>query len=69
MVGAKKLLTLVFSLIVVAGLIRDAMRVGIFPNPRVVTSMTGAGITTVHHILDREIGRGPGSLPLDVDAI
>ena len=69
MLGAKTLLALVFSLIVVAGLIRDAMLAGIFPHPRMVTSMTGASITTVHHILHREIGRGPGSLPLDVDAI
>lgn len=45
-------LTLVLGLVVVAGLVRDAMFVGILPHPTVITSMTGASLTTVHHILD-----------------
>lgn len=62
-------LTLVFSLVVIAGLIWDPMSVSVLPNSTVITSMATARITTVDHMLDREIGRRPRSFPLNVDAV
>lgn len=62
-------LTLVFSLVVIAGLIWDAVFVGVLPNSAVIASMASACIATVNHMLDREIGGRPGSIPLNVDAI
>lgn len=64
-----ELLTLVNCLVVVAGLVRDAMFVGILPHTSMVPSMTGAGLSTVDHMLDRKISRWPHSFPFDVDTI
>ena len=62
-------LTLVFSLVVIAGLIWDAVFVSVLPNSGVIASMARACIATVNHMLDREIGRRPSSIPLNVNAI
>lgn len=62
-------LTLIDCLVVVACLIRDAMFVCVLPHPSMVPSMTGTGISTVDHVLDRQISRWPHSFPLDVDTI
>jgi len=62
-------LTLVFGLIVIAGLIWDAVFAGILPDAGVIPSVAGAGVSAVDHVLDREIGRRPRSFPLNVDAI
>lgn len=60
---------MVECLVVVAGLVRDAVRVGVLPHPAVVPSVTGAGVGTVEHMLDGQIGRRPNSFALDVDTI
>lgn len=45
------------------------MFVGIVPHPSMVPSLTGARLSAVDHVLDRQISRWPHSFPLDVDAI
>lgn len=62
-------LTLVYSLVVVAGLIWDPVFVSVLPNSGVISSVATAGITTVDHVLDRQIGRRPRRFALDVDAV
>lgn len=62
-------LTLVFSLVVIAGLIRDPVFACVLPNAAVIASMATAGVTAVDHVLDREVGRWPRSFPHDVDAV
>ncbi len=65
----KHFLTLIFGLIVVAGFIRNAFTVCIFPHTRMISTVTGSCVTTVNHVLDREIDRWPCCFPLDVDTI
>lgn len=62
-------LTLVNCLVVVAGLIRDSMFVGILPHSSMVSSVTGARSSTVNHMLDRDVSRWPPSSTLDVDTV
>lgn len=62
-------LTLIFSLVVIAGLIWDPVLVCILPNSRVIPSIATSSIATVYHMLDREIGRWPRSFPLNVNTI
>lgn len=64
-----RVLTLVNCLVVVAGLIRDAMSVGILPHPSMLPSMTGARVCTVEHVLDRNVSRWPRSFPFDIDTV
>lgn len=64
-----RVLTLVNCLVVVTGLIRNAMFVGILPHPSMVPSVTGARLSAVNHVLDGKISRWPHSFPLDVDTI
>lgn len=64
-----KSLTLVLGLVVVAGLVRDAMLVGVLPDNAVVAAMTGAGLATVDHVLHGQVRRRPRPLPLNIDAI
>ena len=45
------------------------MFVSVLPHSSVVSSMTGAGLSTVDHVLDRNVSRWPCSFPLYVDAI
>lgn len=65
----RRTLTLVFSLVVVAGLVWDPVFVSVLPNSAVIPSMATAGITAVDHVLDREVGRWPRSFSLNVDAV
>ncbi len=62
-------LTLVFSLVVIAGLIWDPVFISILPNTAVIPSMARASVPTVDHMLHRQIGRWPRPFPLNVDAI
>lgn len=65
-----ELLTLlILGLVVVAGLIGNAVVVGVHPDPGVVPALTGPGVSTVDDILDRQVGRRPGTFPLDVDSV
>ena len=41
----------------------------VLPHPSVVSPVTGAGLRTVDHVLDRNVSRWPRSFPLYVDAI
>lgn len=66
---ANGVLTLADGLVVVAGLVRDAMFVSVLPHPAVVSPVTGAGLRAVDHVLDRNVSRWPRSFPLYVDAI
>lgn len=67
--GHGRSLTLVLGLVVVAGLVGDAVRVGVLPDAAVVAAVAGARLAAVHHVLHRQVGRGPRPLALDVDAI
>lgn len=60
---------MILGLVVVAGLVGDAVVVGVPPDPGVVPTLTGASISTVNDILHRQVGRGPGPFPLDVDSV
>lgn len=62
-------LTLVDSLVVVAGLVRDAMFVCIIPYPSMVSSMTGTRVSTVNHMLDGDVSRWPSASSLYVDTV
>lgn len=68
-VGTQAGPTLVFGLVVVAGLIGDAMLMGIGPHWKVIAAFTGASVATVDDILHRKQGGGPRAFPLDVDAV
>lgn len=48
--------TLVFGLVIVAGLIRDAHLVGVGVDSHVIAAVTGARPPTVDHVLDRQVG-------------
>lgn len=61
--------TLVLGLVVVAGLIRDAVPVGVGPHGQVVAPLAGAGVAAVDDMLHRQQRGGPGPLPLDVDSV
>lgn len=61
--------TLVLGLVVVAGLIWNAMPLGIGPHLQVIAPLTGASLRTVDDMLHRQEGGGPCPLPLDVDPI
>lgn len=61
--------TLILSLVVVAGLIGNAMVVGILPNTRVVSTFAGSCVSAVNHVLNREVGRRPRTFSLYVDSI
>lgn len=60
---------MVFGLVVVAGLIGDAMLMGIGPHWKVIAAFTGASVATVDDVLHRKQGGGPRAFPLDVDAV
>lgn len=60
---------MILGLVVVAGLVGDAVVVRVPPDPGVVPALTGASISTVDDILHRQVGRGPGTFPLDVDSV
>lgn len=64
-----RVLTLVNCLVVVAGLVRDAMFVCVLPHPSMVSSMTGAGVSAVDHVLDGNVSRWPRTSPLYVDTV
>lgn len=68
-VGTQAGPTLVFGLVVVAGLIGDAMLMGIGPHWKVIAAFTGASVATVDDVLHRKQGGGPRAFPLDVDAV
>lgn len=61
--------TLILSLVVVAGLVWNAMVMGIHPNTWVVSTFTGSCVSTINHILNREVGRRPCTFSLYVDSI
>ena len=61
--------TLVLGLVVVAGLVRDAVLVRVGPHLHVVAALAGAGLRAVQDVLHRQKGGGPRPLPLDVDPI
>lgn len=61
--------TLILSLVVVAGLIGNAMVVGVLPNTRVVSTFAGSCVSAVNHVLNREVGRRPRTFSLYVDSI
>lgn len=62
-------LTLINGLVVVAGLVRDAMMVSVLPHPGVVASVTTSSLGAVDHMLHGQISRRPHCFPLDVDTI
>lgn len=66
---AKRHRTLILSLVVVAGLIWNAVVMGICPNAGVVSAFAGSRVGAVNHVLDREVGGRPRTFPLYVDAI
>lgn len=47
-----KMLTLVFSLVVIARLIGDPVFISIFPDSTVISSVASAGVSTVDHMLN-----------------
>lgn len=61
--------TLILGLVVVAGLVGDAVVVRVPPDPGVVPALAGPGISTVDDILHRQVGRRPSTFPLDVDSV
>ena len=61
--------TLVLGLVVVARFIRDAHFVRVLPHCCIITAIAGARVATVNDLLDRQVGRGPGTFAFDVDAI
>lgn len=67
--GQRAVPTLVLSLVVVAGLVGDAVPVGILPHRQVVTPLAGAGVAAVDHVLHRQQCGRPRPLPLDVDPV
>ena len=62
-------LTLVLGLVVVAGLVGDAVRVGVLPHPGVVPAVAAPGVAAVDHVLHGQVGGRPRPLAFDVDAI
>lgn len=62
-------LTLINGLVVVAGLVRDAMMVSVLPHAGVVASVTASSLGAVDHMLHGQISRRPHCFPLDVDTI
>lgn len=60
---------MILGLVVVAGLVGNAVVVGVHPDPGVVPALAGPGVSTVDDILDRQVGRRPGTFPLDVDSV
>ena len=61
--------TLIFGLVIVAGLIRDPVSVGIGPHAHVIPTLTTPGLPTVDDVLHGEVGGGPGTFPFDVDSV
>lgn len=61
--------TLVLSLVVVAGLVRDAVLMGVPPHRQVVAPLTGARVGAVEDVLHGQQGGGPRPLSLDVDPV
>lgn len=47
----KKTLTLVFSLVVIARLIRDPVLIRILPDSTMISSVAGTGVSTVDYVL------------------
>lgn len=60
---------MVLGLVVVAGLVGDAVTVGILPHWQVVAPLAGASLTAVDDVLHGQQGGGPHPLPFDVDPI
>lgn len=60
---------MILGLVVVAGLVGDAVVVRVHPDPGVVPALAGPGVSTVDDILHRQVGRGPSTFPLDVDSV
>lgn len=50
--GEALVLTLVNSLVVITGLIRNPMVVSILPHTRMISSITGTRVSTVNYMLD-----------------
>lgn len=67
--GGRAVPTLVLGLVVVAGLVGDAVPVGILPHRQVVAPLTRARVATVDHVLHRQQCGRPRPLPLDVDPV
>lgn len=69
--GNKKggVLTLVDSLVVVAGFIRNPRFMSVGVDSQMISSETGARPPTVDHVLDGKIGGRPSSCPLYVNTI
>lgn len=67
--GQRVVPTLVLSLVVVAGLVGDAVPVGILPHRQVVAPLAGAGVAAVDHVLHGQQCGRPRPLPLDVDPV
>ena len=61
--------TLIFSLVVVARLVRNAVSVGVLIDGGVDASLARPSIATVDHMLDRQVRRRPCPAALDVDTI
>lgn len=61
--------TLVLGLVVVAGLVGDAVPVGVLPHLQVVAPLAGAGLAAVDHVLHGQQRGRPRPLPLDVDPV
>lgn len=60
---------MVNCLVVVAGLVGDAMRVGVGNHVAVVPAVTGAPVGAVQDVLDGKVSRWPSSTSRDVDAV
>nr|KAF6303876.1 inositol polyphosphate-5-phosphatase F [Myotis myotis] len=60
---------LVLGLVVVAGLVRNAVPLGVGPHLQVIAPLAGASHPAVDDVLHRQEGGGPCPLPLDVDPI
>ena len=61
--------TLVLGLVVVAGLVWDAVPVGVLPHRQVIAPLTRARVAAVDHVLHRQQCGRPRPLPLDVDPV
>jgi hypothetical protein len=61
--------TAIASLVVVASLVRDTVLLGVLVDGARFAALAAAGLATVDHLLHGQVGRRPGVLTTDVDAV
>ena len=67
--GIKNQLTLIFGLVVIAGLIWDPFLVGISVDTYWASPVTVSSLCTIDDILRGQVGRWPGTLSVNINAI